>query len=369
MDTGNELAKTFRLGLVDWYDFRPDSAVLYIGKEGDAIPASLARRDVSVVCASVEESMREDWQSEHGNAFAYLICVADLECCRNPEEVIAARGYDPLRDVENTPDSVFCSHGAGFIVPWDEAPARMHLHPDVIPGAPAGSASAPSAPVRAAFRGTAEEDQELQAIFERTYGKQKPRVGGAETRTSRPTVNGQVFELEPPKTEYLLVDGYNIIFAWPDLKEQARHSLEDARKSLIDILSNYHGFHPCELILVFDAYRVQGSLGAQEETQGIHVVYTKEAETADNYIEKTIRQIARKRDSRIRVATSDGLEQVIILGGGAERVPAQELRREVEQTRVEIAAILDRNNLHPKETSAVALAMREALKEKERGKA
>ena len=366
--------------LEPWYDLRLEvpqdcvgRAMTDITQRGGSLDAPETEGDRAVLCGSAPVAAMRGYAREmigYTRGQGRLSCtVKGYAPCRNPEEVIAARGYDPLRDVENTPDSVFCSHGAGFIVPWDEAPARMHLHPDVIPGAPAGSASAPSAPVRAAFRGTAEEDQELQAIFERTYGKQKPRVGGAETRTGRPTVNGQVFELEPPKTEYLLVDGYNIIFAWPDLKEQARHSLEDARKSLIDILSNYHGFHPCELILVFDAYRVQGSLGAQEETQGIHVVYTKEAETADNYIEKTIRQIARKRDSRIRVATSDGLEQVIILGGGAERVPAQELRREVEQTRVEIAAILDRNNLHPKETSAVALAMREALKEKERGKA
>jgi len=178
---------------------------------------------------------------------------------------------------------------------------------------------------------------------------------------------------EPPKTEALLVDGYNIIFAWPDLQELARHSLEDARKSLVDILSNYHGFREGELILVFDAYRVQGSQGAREEIQGIHVVYTREAETADNYIEKTIREMNRKKEYRIRVATSDGLEQVIILGGGATRVSAREFREEVEATRVEIASILEKNNLHPKETSAVALALQEAARkaagrETEKGK-
>ena len=240
----------------------------------------------------------------------------------------------------------------------------MHLHPGEIRAEAhlTVAAQPPRLPFRAAYRGTLEEDRELQAIFERTYGKQPPRVGAEPPRTARPTVNGQRLELEPPKTEYLLVDGYNVIFAWPDLQALAHRSLEDARHGLIEILSNYHGFHPGELILVFDAYRVQGNPGAQEEFQGIHIVYTKEAETADNYIEKTIRQLAAKRDRRVRVATSDGLEQVIILGGGATRVSAREFRREVEQTRVEIASILEKNNLHPKETSAVALALQEAIR-------
>ena len=287
--------------------------------------------------------------------------------CRNPEEVIAARGYNPLSDLENTPDSVFCAHGAGFTVAWNQVPAWMHLHPETGLCPAAGAAEPDSAPVPAspsAYRGTLEEDKQLQAIFERTYGKQKPRPGAAEYRPPRPTVNGQALEWAPSKEEYLLVDGYNIIFAWPDLQELARHSLEDARHSLTEILCNYQGFHPCHLILVFDAYRVQRNPGSQEDFQGIHIVYTKEAETADNYIEKTIRQIARKKDSLVRVATSDGLEQVIILGGGAVRVSAREFRQEVEDTRVAISAILERNNLHPKETSDMALALQKALEKK-----
>ncbi|MBQ9210939.1 MAG: TetM/TetW/TetO/TetS family tetracycline resistance ribosomal protection protein [Clostridia bacterium] len=290
--------------------------------------------------------------------------------CRNAEEVIRRRGYDPERDVENTPDSVFCAHGAGFVVPWDQVENYMHLHPETgasRPGTTSGGSERTGGGVRAAYRGTLAEDQELEAIFQRTYGKPKLR-GAEEPRVHRPTVNGEALELAPPKKEYLLVDGYNIIFAWPDLQALARHSLEDARRSLIDILSNFRGFHECELILVFDAYKVQGGQGAQEEFQGIHIVYTKEAETADNYIEKTIREIARKKDSRVRVATSDGLEQVIILGGGATRVSAREFRREVEQTQVAIDAILEKNNLHPKETSAVAAALQAALEKGGQGK-
>ena len=284
--------------------------------------------------------------------------------CRNAEEVIAAIGYDPERDVENTPDSVFCAHGAGFVVPWNQVGAYMHLHPEKSPGSPVPDASGPASAPRSAYRGTLEEDRELMAIFERTYGKQKERPAADVKRPPAATVNGEILELAPPKREILLVDGYNIIFAWPDLKELARHSLEDARKSLTDILCNFHGFHPCDLILVFDAYRVRGHAGAREEVRGIEVVYTREMETADNYIERTIRELSRKKDCRLRVATSDGMEQVMALGGGATRVSAREFRAEVEQARVEIAAILEKNNLHPKDTSALALALQAALEEK-----
>ena len=283
--------------------------------------------------------------------------------CREQDKVVAEIGYDPERDIENTPDSVFCSHGADFNVKWDQVPAFMHLHTEVL-GTPAQTQE--DAPVRAsgsAYRGTAEEDKQLKAIFERTYGPVKERVAGP-ARQARPTVNERPIEIRQPQQEYLLVDGYNIIFAWPDLKEQSRHSLEDARKSLQDILSNYRGFKPCELILVFDAYKVAGNPGSTEEYHGIHIVYTKEAETADNYIEKTIRRIARKEDSRVRVATSDALEQVIILGGGAQRCSAKEFRAEVEEAKVQIAEILRKNNNARAAVSNVEKAMRAAMEKK-----
>ena len=291
--------------------------------------------------------------------------------CRDQESVRAAIGYDPERDVENTADSVFCAHGAGFVVRWNQVPAFMHLHPET------GEKERPGADGRTSFaggggyRGTAEEDKELERIFEKTYGPVKSRL--AERTSSRPRVNGRTMgpaegreEIVLPEelTEYLLVDGYNIIFAWPDLKELAQGSLETARNSLMEILSNYHGFHPCELILVFDAYRVHRNPGSQEEFAGIHVVYTKEAETADNYIEKTIRQIDRKKTGRIRVATSDGLEQVIILGGGALRESASEFRREVEAARVEISRILEKSQLGREKDAPVARAYQEALEKK-----
>ena len=284
--------------------------------------------------------------------------------CREQEKVVAEIGYDPLRDVDNSPDSVFCSHGAGYVVPWDQVPAHMHLHPGV-PGAPQAAEDAP-APVSGGsggYRGTAEEDKRLMAIFERTYGPVRERRGGGAPQ-ARPTVNDRPIVIQPPRQEYLLVDGYNIIFAWPDLKELSRRSLEDARLCLQDILSNFRGFRPCELILVFDAYKVPGNPGSTEEYHGIHIVYTKEAETADNYIEKTIRQIARKPDSRVRVATSDALEQVIILGGGALRISAKEFRAEVEAAQVEIAEILRRNNSARDGGSNVEKAMKAAMEKK-----
>lgn len=281
--------------------------------------------------------------------------------CRDQEKTVAAAGYDPERDTENSPDSVFCSHGAGFIVKWSEVPHYMHLHTEVLSAAPPEEAAAAAPRAGGGYRGTAEEDKQLQAIFERTYGPIKERKGGAAPQ-NRPTVNERPIVIRDPKREYLLVDGYNIIFAWPDLKELSRRSLEDARLSLQDILSNYRGFRPCELILVFDAYKVSGNPGSTEEYHGIHIVYTKEAETADNYIEKTIRQIARKEDSRVRVATSDALEQVIILGGGALRISAKEFRAEVEEAKVQIAEILARNNNARSPVSNMEKAMKTAMK-------
>ena len=280
-----------------------------------------------------------------------MVCdLRGYEPCREQEKIVAEIGYDPLRDLENTPDSVFCSHGAGVQVRWDEAAARMHLPAYLAQPKPAQPQA--SAPAR---REKETEEKQLQAIFERTYGPVKTRLA---PQQSRPTVNDQSISVPDPKAEYLLVDGYNIIFAWPDLKALSAQSLELARLGLMDVLANYRGFCPCELILVFDAYKVPGALGAQEDYHGIHVVYTREAETADNYIERTIRQIA--KEHRVRVATSDALEQVIILGGGALRVSASEFRREVENAKVEIEAILQRNNAARHGGSAMERAMREA---------
>lgn len=262
--------------------------------------------------------------------------------CRHPEAVIAACGYNCDADTENTADSVFCSHGAGHTVRWDEVPGMAHIVTDVLK-----PADAPDEPIvtrqrSEAYRGSLLQDKELMRIFEMTYGPIK-RKNGEAMHTPRSAGSERI---KPPKAvplpegpEYLLVDGYNIIFAWEKLAELARTDLDAARHRLIQILCNYQGYRRCELILVFDAYKVKGNPGNIERHHGIHVVYTKEAETADMYIEKVTHTLA--KEHRVRVATSDGLEQIIILGHGAVRVPARQFREEVEQVVQAIREILE----------------------------
>ncbi len=262
--------------------------------------------------------------------------------CPDQAEIVREIGYEPERDVENTADSVFCSHGAGYVVPWREAAAHAHIQTGLTREK---RESQTAAPVRSAsaYTASAGQDRELMAIFERTYGPVKPRS----FMTPPPRVQQQEPEkqeiiLAPEEPEYLLVDGYNIIFAWDDLKRAAQQDLNHARDLLADILCNYQGFHPCRIILVFDAYKVKNNAGSAEQYKNIRIVYTKEAETADSYIEKAAYALG--KHNRVRVATSDGLEQLIILGNGALRLPARELRREVEQANVQIDAILSANN-------------------------
>ena len=262
--------------------------------------------------------------------------------CRHPEAVIAACGYNCDADTENTADSVFCSHGAGHTVRWDEVPGMAHIVTDVLK-----PADAPDEPIvtrqrSEVYRGSLLQDKELMRIFEMTYGPIK-RKNGEAMHTPRSAGSERI---KPPKAvplpegpEYLLVDGYNIIFAWEELAELARTDLDAARHRLIQILCNYQGYRRCELILVFDAYKVKGNPGSVERQHGIHVVYTKEAETADMYIEKVTHTLA--KEHRVRVATSDGLEQIIILGHGAVRVPARQFREEVEQVERAIREILE----------------------------
>ena len=247
--------------------------------------------------------------------------------CHNAAEIIEAVGYEPEHDLDNPADSVFCAHGAGFVVPWDQV--RSHMHVDSGWGKSTRPAQETAAPQRRAmaYRATLEEDAELLRIFERTYGpiKRDPLAAFRPVqKRERPDFAAEQWEIAP---EYLLVDGYNIIFAWDELNALSRESLEAARHKLMDILCNYQGYQKCNLILVFDAYRVPGSPGSIEQYHNIHVVYTKEAETADMFIERVTHEIGKNR--RVRVATSDGMEQIIILGHGALRVSARMFHEEV----------------------------------------
>lgn len=260
--------------------------------------------------------------------------------CHNAAEIIEAIGYEPEHDLENPADSVFCAHGAGFVVPWEQVRSRMHVdsgwgrvrQPSEETSAPAHQRHA------AAYRATLEDDAELMKIFERTYGpiKRDPLSAFRPVKKSeRPDFSAEQWTIEP---EYLLVDGYNIIFSWDELNALAKDSLEAARRRLADILCNYQGYRKCVLILVFDAYRVPGSPGCIEQYHNIHIVYTREAETADMFIEHVTHEIGKGR--RVRVATSDGTEQIIILGHGALRISARMFHAEVQQVEKEIKALL-----------------------------
>ena len=272
-------------------------------------------------------------RSYHTDVAAYskglgrLFTEADgYDVCNNAEQVIADIAYDPDSDLRNTADSVFCSHGAGHVVPWNEANAFMHVSTE-----PLRSVEEEALEIREradSFVKRAADDKELMAIFERTYGKIQRKKEQAMRTPKEPRTDRSKPRPVPKGPLYILVDGYNIIFAWPELRKLAARSLDLARSTLINRLANYRGFMECELILVFDAYRVKGNVREIEEHSGISVVYTKEAETADTYIERTAHQLS--REYRVRVATSDGLEQVIIMGGGAMRVSASEFLREIE---------------------------------------
>lgn len=248
------------------------------------------------------------------------------DVCHNGAEVKEKSGYNPERDVENTADSVFCAHGAGFTVKWDKVADYQHIEnrrikpDDESPSERAGG-----------YISSIADDKELMRIFEKTYGKINVSAHRAFKTQKRTAQNPkpQKPQLKSDGKDYLLVDGYNIIFAWDNLKKLSEKSLDLAREELVNIMCNYQGFKKCEVIVVFDAYRVSGQERETEKYGNINIVYTREAETADMYIEKTTHELGKKH--RVRVATSDNLEQLIILAGGALRVSAQQLREEVDE--------------------------------------
>ena len=301
-----------------------------------------------------------------------LFCtMAGYYPCHNTEEVLVASAYDPERDLANPTGSVFCAHGAGFVVPWYEVEDYMHLEGAGLDGETAGAgdedtvmaAKAEAAKSRSIAPSLA-DDKELEAIFVRTYGEIKRRkpqkertfrgadtsysevsgssgkmTGGLSDSSGKGSWRGEKKQQEnrrqaTAQESYLLVDGYNIIFAWEDLHELSEYSMDAARNKLMETLSNYQGYTSQRVILVFDAYKVEGFPGEVTKWHNIDVVFTKEAETADQYIEKTAHAIGRKY--KVTVATSDGLEQVIIRSQGCLLMSARELRQEIERIKVEI---------------------------------
>ena len=249
------------------------------------------------------------------------------------QAVIEAAGYDPQADVENTPDSVFCAHGAGFNVKWDQVKDYMHLE----------SGLKEEKPPQIISGNLRADDRELERIMEREFGSIKRPVYTVKAE-NRPAT--EEIPIRPMKEKYLIVDGYNMIFSWTDLAALAREDIDAARRKLCDELSSYAGFTKCRLLVVFDGYLQKGSPGEKSRFHNIQVVYTREGETADAYIEKTTYEL--RKEERVRVVTSDNAEQLIILGHGALRVSAGAFHQEVESAEGQIADILRRNNQSPK---------------------
>ena len=341
--------------LEPWYAFRLELPSDNVGRAMNDIqnmggsfdpPETGADGDTTLLTGTAPASTMRSYPMEvvgYTRGRGHLTLTLDgYRLCHNAAEVIEAAGYEPEHDLDNPADSVFCAHGAGFVVPWEQV--RSHMHVDSGWGKTAKTEEAVQARPRrmAAYRATLEEDAELLKIFEQTYGpiKRDPLAAFRPTqKRERPDFNAEQWEIQP---EYLLVDGYNIIFAWDELNALSKESLEAARHRLMDILCNYQGFKKCVLILVFDAYRVPGSPGSIEQYHNIHVVYTREAETADMFIEKTSHKLA--KTNKVRVVTSDALEQMIILGNGALRVSSRAFLEEVRQAENEIREIINSSN-------------------------
>ena len=284
----------------------------------------------------------------------WAVLPAGYDACHNTDEVLATAGYDPDADTDNPADSVFCSHGAGYLVKWDEVPARAHVSSGLerrLGAAPAAGQTQEEDEANArrrrasAYCGTLEQDKELLAIFERTYGKIKRRGGVDDAKKAAraalhttPAASVPAAPV-PAGPDYLLVDGYNVIFAWDALRRLADGSLDAARRRLMDILCNYAGYKRCVPILVFDAYKVRGGAREVEKYHNLYVVYTREAETADMYIERATHELA--REHRTRVVSSDGAEQIIVMGHGALRVSARAFEEEVNAVEKEIREFLE----------------------------
>ena len=358
------LHKARNILLEPYYEFRLEVPAEMIGramadvqKMQGTFDAPEVEGETAILKGTAAVAQMRDYQKEvvsytHGTG--KLFCsLKGYAPCKNQDEVVQNIGYDPEADLENPTGSVFCAHGAGFVVPWDQVEAYMHLQSGVdmdeldseswyedVESAQNPGTAVDNANIsgnisgkngKFSYSGSYEEEEELQAIFERTFGPMKRDRTAFQKKTVHSSTPATRYRAgKPRQEEYLLVDGYNIIFSWEELNELAKENIHAACDKLMDILSNYQGYRKCTLILVFDAYKVEGHAEEVIPYHNIYVVYTKEAETADQYIEKTVHRIGRQY--QVTVATSDGLEQVIIMGQGAHRISAQGLKKEIEDT-------------------------------------
>ena len=331
--------------LEPWYTFRLEVPGESVGRAMTDVQRMCGefegpqmRGEMAVLTGSLPVSEVGDYWSQ---VAAYTQGRGRFSCrldgyrpCHNTQQVVEERGYDPDRDVDNPSGSVFCDHGAGMHVPWNEVRSHMHVDSGWLPEEERARKAQPAPQFQRGYASQVALDKELEEIFARTYGAVKPRAFHSVKATTKPKERPWKGLKQRTGKDYLLVDGYNIIHAWEDLSALAREDLDGARAKLIDLLRNYQSWRGCQVIVVFDAYKVKGGKGAVEQLGDLYVVYTKEAETADMYIERTTYQLS--RDNRVRVATSDGLEQMIILGHGAQRMSAAELKYETDQVMAQI---------------------------------
>ena len=345
--------------LEPYYEFRMEMPKEFVGramadiqKMQGTFDTPMIEEDTAVMIGSAPVALMRDYQTEliaYTRGLGRMFCsLKGYELCHNAEEVIEQMGYDSERDLENPTGSVFCAHGAGFPVTWDQVKEYMHIESYL--SEQKQKKAEQNTPIRTSSVTDWIDEEEIEEIFNRTYGgdplkkrfhSQKQvieykRAGKSSVNTGEKEVGSYRGNQknQEKKKEYLLVDGYNIIFSWEELNDLAKVSIDGARSKLMDILCNYQGFKKCELILVFDAYKLEGHPVEVVDYHNIHVVYTKEAETADQYIEKLVHEMGRKYD--VTVATSDKMEQVIILGQGAKRLSAQDLKEEVERVNRQI---------------------------------
>lgn len=347
--------------LEPYYDFFLEVPEAVIGRamsdveqRGGTFEITSSEVGVSAIKGRVPVAAMRDYPNEvtaYSKGLGRLSCTyRGYEPCRNAAEIIEKIEYDPERDVENPADSVFCSHGAGMIIPWYQVKEYMHAESGLDLENSKNSEGARDF-VKAGASSSEQwvGTEEIDRILNRTFNANKriekqSRFGRAVKRNTAPVSYGVPVKKKEVRDEYLLVDGYNIIFAWEELKELAKVNIDSARGKLLDILSNYQGTKKCDLIAVFDAYRVQGHKTEIVDYHNIHVVYTKEAETADQYIEKFAHENGRKHD--VTVATSDGLEQMIIRGQGCRLLSAKDLEAEIRRTAKD--TMEDFGNLRPK---------------------
>ncbi len=340
--------------LEPWYSFRLEAPAGSMGRAmtdlqrmGAELQPPQQQGEGAVLTGSVPVSELGGYWTQvaaYTGGRGRLSCTVEgYRPCHNAEAVIDAAGYDPERDVDNPAGSVFCAHGAGFNVPWDQVREHMHLDSGWRPaGAQPAQEAAPVRREAMSYESRAALDRELEAIFQQAYGPVKqPHAFRPVQRSAPPKPKPWKGLKVRDGDDYLLVDGYNIIHGVDELRALAREDLDSARERLTGRLRNYQGWKRCKVIVVFDAYKVKGNPGSVERLGDLWVVYTKEAETADMYIEKTTYSLSKeKREHRVRVATSDGLEQMIILGHGAVRMSAAELEFELRQAEEDIRRII-----------------------------